>query len=84
MMVWVLIMVFGTAFAGGLVALFCVTATAPLGYQDETGFHFGAPTPQRQGIVRAQTSIDGTAEGAFAVKLFDDFARQGTSVSGAC
>ena len=84
MMVWVLIMVFGTASVSGLFAMFCVTAAAPLGYQDDTGFHFGAPTPQGQGIVRAQTSIDGIAEGEFAVKLFDDFARQGTSVSGAC
>ena len=29
--------------AAGLVLGLIATATAPLGYQDETGFHYGSP-----------------------------------------
>jgi hypothetical protein len=84
MMFCVLILVFGTALLGGLVAMFCVTSTAPLGYQDATGFHFGTPTQTGQSAVRAQVSVAGAAQSAFVVKLFDGFAVRGSKVNGAC
>ena len=84
MIFWVLIIVFVSAILVGSIAMFCVTATAPLGYQDDAGFHFGVPTPAGPRIVRAQASIEGAEQRMFAAKLFDDFARQGANAKGAC
>jgi hypothetical protein len=33
--------------AAGLIIGLVATATAPLGYQDETGFHYGQPNGER-------------------------------------
>lgn len=49
MMTETLIFVAGTIFIGGLIVELFVIATAPVGYQDENGFHLGTqlPNPMR-------------------------------------
>jgi len=46
MMTETLIFVAGTIFIGGLIVELFVIATAPVGYQDEDGFHLGTQHPR--------------------------------------
>jgi len=39
-------MAIGAVAAGGLLVFLHALVTAPLGYQDETGFHFGVPATE--------------------------------------
>ena len=59
--------VIGIGCIAGLVVLAYATVTAPFGYQDESGFHFGQPT---------RTYVD---EGmSLSAEWADSFARQVT------
>ena len=40
----------------GLIIELCVVFTAPLGYQDESGFHIGAERPGSDGPARMNPS----------------------------
>ncbi len=47
MMTETLLFAAGTIFVGGLIAELFVIATAPVGYQDENGFHLGTQLPPK-------------------------------------
>ena len=46
MVVRLLLLAAGLISLGGLIAVPFVIAMAPLGYQDESGFHIGTPTAE--------------------------------------
>ncbi len=45
-MVTVLVMAIAVLAAAGLAVLACAVFTAPWGYQDQDGFHYGFPSTQ--------------------------------------
>jgi len=82
MTVWVFMMVVGAAALGALITLLYAAATAPLGYQDETGFHLGVPPYEKVGHCRARPPLESDAAGAFGLTLGDYFARRQTHAGG--
>ena len=56
-----LIFVAGTIFIGGLIVELFVIATAPVGYQDENGFHIGTQLPNPLGKDCGETKTKTTA-----------------------
>ena len=81
-MVSMFMMIAGGAVVGTLVTTFYAVVTAPLGYQDQTGFHYGVPASERQGDSDARNPVEGDVEGAFALTLDDCFARRQIAVGG--
>ena len=75
-------MVAGVVVLGLLVTLLYAVATAPIGYQDEKGFHLGVPDFEKPAVSRPQAPVASGAKGAFALTLRNYFARQQTHVGG--
>ena len=72
----------GVVVRGLLVTLLYAVATAPVGYQDETGFHLGVPDFEKPEGGRPKAPVASGARGAFALTLRDYFARQQTHAGG--
>jgi hypothetical protein len=78
-----LLTVAGIAAVGALITMLYAVVSAPFGYQDETGFHFGVPDSERVEHSRAEDAVSSDVKGAFALRLGDCFARRQTNAGGA-